>query len=338
MSDISRRTFIKGTGAALLTSGVFSSHSTRAAEFSYKFANELPENHPVNQWAAKAAAKILEETSGSVEIKIFPNSLLGSQTDMLSQVRSGAIDFVPVSGIILSTLVPVSSIHGLGFIFPNYASVWTALDGDLGKHVRAQIEKAGLFAFSKIWDTGYRQITTSTRPINVPDDLKNFKIRVPVSPLWTSMFKALGASPVSINFGEVYSSLQTKIVDGQETALSLVQSNKFYEVQKYCSLTNHMWDGPWLVANRRSWDRLPEKTRAIVETNFNSAAVSERAESEKLNVSTRAELTKLGLVFNEPKREFFRDTLRKAGFYGEWKAKYGAEAWALLEKTTGKLG
>lgn len=337
MSNISRRSFIKGAGATLIATGVIRSYPAHAAEFNYKFANELPDVHPVNQWATKVAAKILEETNGSVEIKVFPNSQLGSQTDMLSQVRSGAIDFVPVSGIILSTLVPVSSIHGLGFIFPNYSAVWAAMDGDLGKYVRANIEKAGLYPFSRIWDTGYRQITTGTKPINVPDDLKNFKIRVPVSPLWTSMFKALGAAPVSINFGEVYSSLQTKIVDGQETTLSLVQSNKFYEVQKYCSLTNHMWDGPWLVANRRNWERLPEKTRAIIDANFNSAALSERADSEKLNEQARGELTKLGMTFNEPKRELFREALRSAGFYAEWKAKYGEEAWALLEKTTGKL-
>ena len=257
---------------------------------------------------------------------------------MLSQVRSGAIDFVPVSGIILSTLVPVSSIHGLGFIFPNYSDVWAAMDGDLGKYVRSSIEKSGLYAFSKIWDTGFRQITTGTKPIIVPEDLRNFKIRVPVSPLWTSMFKALGAAPVSINFGEVYSSLQTKIVDGQETTLSLVQSNKFYEVQKFCSLTNHMWDGPWLVANRRNWERLPEKTRAIIDANFNSAALSERVDSAKLNEQARGELTKLGVTFNDAKRELFRETLRKAGFYAEWKTKYGEEAWTMLEKTTGKLG
>jgi TRAP-type transport system periplasmic protein len=334
---ISRRSLIKGAGGAAVALHAFHIKPARSAEFSYKFANELPESHPVNRWAAKAAGKILEETNGSVEIKIFPSSQLGSQTDMLSQVRSGGIDFVPVSGLILSTLVPVTSIHGLGFIFPTYADVWAAMDGDLGKYIRASIESAGLHVFTRIWDTGYRQVTTSTRPINTPNDMNNLKIRVPVSPLWMSMFKALGAAPVSINFGEVYSSLQTKVVDAQETTLSLVQSNNFYEVQKFCSMTNHMWDGPWLVTNRRTWEQIPEKTRSIIDTNFNAAAMSERADSETLNQTARNELTKLGLVFNEPAREPFRERLKTAGFYAEWKAKYGEEAWALLEKTTGKL-
>ena len=334
---ISRRSLIKGVGGTAVALRAFHIKPARSAEFSYKFANELPDSHPVNRWATTAAAKILEETNGSVEIKIFPNSQLGSQTDMLSQVRSGGIDFVPVSGLILSTLVPVTSIHGLGFIFPTYGDVWATMDGDLGKYIRASIENAGLHVFARIWDTGYRQVTTSTRPINTPDDMKSLKIRVPVSPLWISMFKALGAAPVSINFGEVYASLQTKVVDAQETTLSLVQSNNFYEVQKYCSMTNHMWDGPWLVTNRRTWEQLPEKTRTIFDANFNAAAMSERADSEKLNKTARAELTKLGLVFNEPEREPFRERLKAAGFYAEWKAKYGEEAWALLEKTTGKL-
>jgi TRAP-type transport system periplasmic protein len=335
---ISRRSLLKGASASVFASSAFNIKVARSAEFTYKFANELPESHPINQWMAKAAAKILEETSGSVEIKIFPYSQLGSQTDMLSQVRSGGIDFVPVSGLILSTLVPVTSIHGLGFIFPSYTEVWSAMDGELGKHIRANIEKAGLHVFARMWDTGFRQVTTSTRPINTPEDMKNLKIRVPVSPMWTSLFKALGAAPVSINFGEVYSALQTKIVDAQETVLSLVQANNFYEVQKYCSMTNHMWDGTWLVANRRTWERLPEKTRVIIDANFNAAAISERIDSEKLNEASIAELTKLGLVFNNPQRELFREKLRTAGFYVEWKGKYSEEAWSLLERTTGKLG
>src|SRR5437879_13118910 len=116
------------------------------------------------------------------------------------------------------------------------------MDGDLGAYSRGEITKAGLVVMDKIWDNGFRQTTSSTRPINGPDDYKGFKIRVPVSPLWTSMFKAFDASPASINFSEVYSALQTKIVEGQEDRLALISTAKLYEVHKFYSLTNHMAD------------------------------------------------------------------------------------------------
>ena len=154
---------------------------------------------------------------------------------MLSQLRSGAIDFFTLSGLILATLVPPASINGIGFAFKDYDTVWKAMDGKLGAYVRAEIDKRGLIAMDKMWDNGFRQITSSTHPIKAPADLKGFKIRVPVSPLWTSMFQALGASPISINFTEVYSALQTKIAEGQENPLTLIQIAKLYEVQKYVS-------------------------------------------------------------------------------------------------------
>ncbi len=96
------------------------------------------------------------------------------------------------------------------------------MDGELGAHVRGAIARANLIAFEKMYDNGYRQMTSSTHPINSADDLKGFKIRVPVSPLWTSMFKAFGAAPASINFSEVYSALQTKVVEGQENPLAII--------------------------------------------------------------------------------------------------------------------
>jgi len=211
------------------------------------------------------------------------------------------------------------------------------MDGDLGVYVRGEIAKANLVAMDKIWDNGFRQTTSSTKPINSPDDYKGFKIRVPVSPLWTSMFKAFDASPASINFSEVYSALQTKIVEGQENPLALISTAKLYEVQKYCSLTNHMWDGFWFLANRRAWEKVPEDLRAIVAKNINAAALKERGDTEKLNGSLRGELEGKGLVFNQPEVGPFREKLRSAGFYSEWKGKYGDEAWALLEKSVGKL-
>src|SRR3974390_1645579 len=185
-------------------------------QFTYKYANNLPETHPMNVRAREMAAAIRQETNGRFELQIFPSSQLGSDTDTLSQLRSGGVEFFTLSGLILSTLVPAASINGMGFAFPDYDTVWKAMDGDLGAYIRAQIAKANLIAMERIWDNGFRQTTTSTKPVQTPDDFRGMKLRVPVSPLWTSMFKALAASPASINFNEVYSALQTKIVDAPE--------------------------------------------------------------------------------------------------------------------------
>ena len=187
-------------------------------------------------------------------------------------------------------------------------------------------------------NNGYRQVTSSTHPINTPDDLKGFKIRVPVSPLWTSMFKALGASPTSININEVYSALQTKIVEGQENPLSLINLFKFYEVQSYVSLTNHMWDGFWTLVNAKAWADLPKELQEIVARNVNGAALKEREDIRKLNDSLEGELARKGLLFNKTDGEKFRAALRAAGFYAEWRNKYGTEAWAVLESQVGSLG
>jgi tripartite ATP-independent transporter DctP family solute receptor len=335
----SRRALLKASAASAVLGSIGAPHVARAqgAEFSYKYANNLPDGHPLNARAKEMAAAIKAETNGRFEMQIFPNNQLGSDTDMLSQIRSGGIEFFTLSGLILSTLVPAASINGIGFAFPDYDTVWKAMDGDLGAYVRGEITKAGLEVMDKIWDNGFRQTTSSTKPINGPDDLKGFKIRVPVSPLWTSMFKAFDASPASINFSEVYSALQTKIVEGQENPLAIISTAKLYEVQKYCSLTNHMWDGFWFLANRRAWQAVPKDVQAIGAKHINAAAVSERADVAKLNAGLQQDLATKGLTFNQPNVAPFRDKLRSAGFYSEWKGKYGEQAWALLEKSVGKL-
>jgi tripartite ATP-independent transporter DctP family solute receptor len=337
--SFSRRSLLKASAAATVLGGIAAPFVARAAEaeFSYKYANNLPDTHPLNVRAREMAAAIKTETNGRFDLQIFPNNQLGSDTDMLSQIRSGGVEFFTLSGLILATLVPAASINGIGFAFPDYDTVWKAMDGDLGAHVRGEITKANLVVMDKIWDNGFRQTTSSSRPINGPEDFKGFKIRVPVSPLWTSMFKAFDASPASINFSEVYSALQTKIVEGQENPLALISTAKLYEVQKFCSLTNHMWDGFWFLANRRAWEKLPEDLRGIVAKNINAAALNERGDTAKLNATVRDDLTAKGLVFNQPVVAPFRDKLRSAGFYAEWKGKYGEQAWELLEKSVGKL-
>jgi len=161
---------------------------------------------------------------------------------------------------------------------------------------------------------------------------------VPVSPLWTSMFKAFGASPASINFSEVYSALQTKVVEGQENPLALIQIAKLYEVQKYLSLTGHMWDGFWTLVNGKRWAGMPKDIQDILTRRINDAAVKQRDDLRRLSNSVEIDLRTKGMIINTPDGASFRNALNKAGFYAEWKGKFGPTAWAKLEKYSGKLG
>ncbi|TCM49679.1 tripartite ATP-independent transporter DctP family solute receptor [Rhizobium sp. PP-F2F-G48] len=328
-----RRTMLLGTGTLALCAAFHT--RVHAADFTYKLANNLPLTHPLNIRLAEAAAGILEESGGRMKINIFPSSQLGNDTETLSQVRNGATEFFSLSPLILSTLVPQAAISGIGFAFPDYATVWKAMDGELGAYARAEIEKKGLVPMEKIWDNGFRQITSSNLAINTPEDLKGFKIRVPPSKLWQSMFSAFGAAPTTINFAEVYTALSTGIVDGQENPLAIASTAKLYEVQKNCAMTNHMWDGFWMLANKKAWERLPDDLREITAKHLNTSALSQRTDVAKVNDTVREELTKSGMTFTDPDKTAFRDTLRQAGFYEEWKGKFGDEAWAILEKAVG---
>ena len=332
---INRRLVIQASAAGLALAG--SSSWGQRAEFTLRYANNLPLTHPMNIRAKEMADAVRQETGGRVDIQIFPSSQLGSDTDVLSQLRAGGVDFFTLSGLILSTLVPPAAITGIGFAFSEYDTVWKALDGELGAFVRQEIGKVNLIAMDRIWDNGFRQITSSSKPIQTADDLKGFKIRVPVSPLWTSMFKAMEASPASINFNEVYTALQTKVVDGQENPLAIISTAKLHEVQKFCSVTNHMWDGFWFLANKRNWERLPADIRTIVAKHINAAAIKERADVAELNGKLQRELATNGMTFNQANADSFRAKLRTAGFYAEWKERFGAQAWALLERYSGKL-
>src|SRR3954466_16050024 len=166
--SFSRRALLKASAAAAVLGGIGAPFVARAqqAEFTYKYANNLPDAHPMNARAKEMAAAIKAETNGRFDLQIFLNNQLGSDTGMLSQIRSGGVEFFTLSGLILATLVPAASISGIGFAFANYDAVWKAMDGDLGAFIRKEIGKAGLIAMDKIWDNGFRQTTSSTRPIN----------------------------------------------------------------------------------------------------------------------------------------------------------------------------
>ena len=309
----------------------------KAAEFKLKLGTDLPATHPLNVRLKEAIGLIATESGGRVVIELFPNNQLGSDSDMMSQIRSGALEMATFPGVVMSTLIPVTAITGVGFAFSGYDKVWAAMDGGLGNHIRGAIEKANLVPLSTVWDNGFRQITSGTKPIRTPEDLKNFKIRVPVVPLWVQMFKTLGAAPVSLPFSEAYQALQTKVTDGQENALALIESAKFYEVQKYCALTNHSWDGFWFVAGAKVWKTIPADMQQLIAKHFNAGALKQRADIARANVDVQKLLESKGLVFNTVDNAAFRRVLSSGGFYTQAKERFGPEAWGLLQQYAGDV-
>ena len=200
IAPLTRRRFVQAASAASAVAaaglpGLARAQSVVSMRFSSSMVADQNAAHYV--WAQAFESNLKAGVGDRIKVDYFPNNQLGGDTDMLSQVRNGAIDIFPLSGLILQTLVPLAGINGLAFAFKDYATVWAAMDGDLGAYIRAAIAKVNLYSFDKILDNGFRNITTSTKPIVTAEDLKGFKIRVPVSPLWTSMFKAFGASGIS---------------------------------------------------------------------------------------------------------------------------------------------
>ncbi|WP_456794097.1 TRAP transporter substrate-binding protein [Bradyrhizobium sp. USDA 4506] len=329
---------VLGTGSAALAATMFGKRAVAAAEFDFKLGVNTPETHPLTIRLTEAAKAVGAQSSGRVNITVFANSQLGGDPEMLSQVRAGGIELLAAPSMTLSTLVPLSGLPSIGFAFQSYDQVWAAMDGGVGDLVREAITKTGVVPLKKVWDNGFRQITSSSsRQLNSVDDLKGFKIRVPVTALLTSLFSGLGALPSSISYSELYSALQTHIVEGQENPLAQVSTGKLYEVQKFCALSNHCWSGYWILGNRRAMAGLPPDLLELINAAFDAAAVKERTDLVEMDRSLQEELTGKGMTFNKPDPVQFRAALVKAGFYTQWQKTYGADAWAALEKYTGKL-
>jgi tripartite ATP-independent transporter DctP family solute receptor len=331
-----RRAVLAGAAAFPLVTVL--KRPANAAEFKLKYATGQDPTHPVNIRAQEAIDRIREATSGRVDIRLFPANQLGADTDLLSQVRYGAVEFFNLSSLILATFVPLSGITSVGFAFRSYDEVWKAMDGDFGKHIRAEIARRPIFAMPRIWDNGFRHVTSSTREIRTPVDLQGFRLRVPPAPALTSLFKALNAGPAPINFNETYTALQTKVVEGQENPLAIIATARLYEVQSSCSLTGHVWDGYWVLGNKRTFEQLPEDVREIITAEIDRSALDQRADIAKLNESLKTDLASKGLSFIDVNRDEFRAALGGTSFYAEWKEKYGAHSWELLEQVSGKLG
>ena len=328
-----RSAFIAGTAAAFASMGVVRTPA-RAAEFQFKFGVDLPVDHWVTKRLGEMLQYIEQQSGGRLAFQFFPASQLGSDSAMLGQTRSGALDFYFTFPAIVEAVVPAAGIGQLGYAFVSEDEGLRVMSGPLGDYVRKEMVTAGIYPLRSMWTTGMYVVTSGVRPILTPDDFRNFKVRVATSKITVDLFKAFGATPTSVAAAEIYVALQTKLVDGTAMGLASLQSFKIPEVQRYVSLTDHTWSGFWIIANTLSWNRLPPDLQALVETVNTKYSLINRADSKQQTQMAVDRLTKVGMMINPVDRKPFVAEL--GGYYKAWSEAFGPTEWNLLQQGLGR--
>jgi len=329
-TNISRRRFVMGSVAAVM----LAARSSKAADIRYRLGLSQPTDSPNYVRLKEMADNVRADTAGGMQIDVYPAGQLGSDNVMLGMLQKNELELY-MGGNVFGPLVPVTEMPGLPFVFNDPAEVFSALDGELGQYIRAELMSKGIYAFRRGFDNGFHQLTTSTKPIRSADDLVGMKIRTPVQKMTVDFFESLGAKPMTFTLSELYRVCKERIVDGQTDPLGLIVLLKLYEVQTYLSLSNHWWSGFTLTANAQAWNALPADIRAIVEKHGDAAALAQRKDIAKLNADALDILRGKGMIVNEADTSGFKKSL--GAFYARWKEIYGPKAWALLEARAGKL-
>jgi tripartite ATP-independent transporter DctP family solute receptor len=330
-----RRKLVQMAAAALSTAALQSRRVCAAPPIVLTYAVNLSPDHPVSVRAGEAVAAIKQAAGGQIDIKLLPADQLTSRSDLLTRLQRGAIQLLGLSGLTLSRLVPATAICGTGFAWRSYEQLWAAMDGSLGERLRAEITQSGIVPMARVWDSGFRQITTSTRPIAEAGDLTGLKIRVPAHPVWIQMFRALDSNPIVIAFTELHSALQSKTVEAQENPLITINAARLYEVQSHLSLTNHVWDGWWWLVNGSVWNGLPNDLREIIATNLDAAAMKQRQDMVSLDQRLQKEFSDRGMTVNPTQHESFRSRLSTSRFYEDLRAAFPADTWAVFAQSSG---
>ncbi|MGE4297102.1 MAG: TRAP transporter substrate-binding protein [Desulfovibrionaceae bacterium] len=281
------------------------------------------------------AKKVAEKTGGKVIIDVFPADQLGKQLEAVEGTMMGTQDMVLASDTVLSNWVPDMGILNLPFLFNDNNDVRKVLDGPIGARLAKKLEPHGAVVIGW-WDNGMRHITNNKQPIKSPADLKGMKIRVPEGEVFVSTFKALGAGPTVISFGELYSALQLGTVDGQENPPAHILTQKFYEVQKYVSRTGHIHLSSPLIMNKALLDGMPEAYRkAIVETAMEMGPVHTKM-VEDLEKTQWDEVAAHGMQVLDVEKQPFREMVKPV--IEAYKKKLDASIINDIEKTVaGKM-
>ncbi len=252
---------LKLSAATLL--GLAVTTAAYGADFTLTFAHVLTEDTPNARAAVKFKEEVEAKSDGRIEVKIRPAAQLGGDVEIIEQTQMGLVDIaIPPTGN-LANFNEKMYLFDLPFLMTDNASMARVLDGEVGTELLGTLESNNLHGIA-MWGAGFRHMTNNVRPITGPDDLKGIKMRTLQAPTILSTYRAYGANPTAMAYVEVYNGLQQGVVEGQENPLANISSMKFYEVQKYMTLTGHAYHTYAAVMNKNKWESLPEDLQTVV--------------------------------------------------------------------------
>jgi tripartite ATP-independent transporter DctP family solute receptor len=263
-----------------------------------KFGHLNNPDHPVSLGVKRFAELIAAKSGGKMSVREYPASALGNEQQQQSALQGGVQEMSAPATTSLAGIVKEFGLIDFPFSIANFQQADALLDGPFGRALLASLPAKGLVGLG-YWDLGFRNVTNSKRPITKPEDLDGLKLRVIPNPVFIDTFKAFKANPVPMPFVELYSALETKAVDGQENPFAVILSNKFFEVQKYVSATNHVYATNIILVSKRFWDRLSPAEQKVLQEAANEARAYQREVSRAAAGKAVAELQAKGMQYNE---------------------------------------
>jgi tripartite ATP-independent transporter DctP family solute receptor len=254
-------------------------------------------DHPVSMGVHKFAELVATKSGGKLQVKEFPSNQLGSEQQQTSALQGGVQEMQAPATTSLVGIVKDYGVVDFPFSVTNHAQAFALLDGPLGKALLEKLPEKGLIGLA-YWDLGFRNVTNSKRPITKPEDLDGLKLRVIPNPVFLETFKAFKANPVPMSFSELYTALETRTVDGQENPYAVILSNKFYEVQKFVSGTNHVYGTNIILVSKKFWDKLSPTEQKILQDAALEARDYQRQVSRVAADKAVGELQAKGMQFN----------------------------------------
>ena len=234
-----------------------------AADVTLKLGHIADPKNPYAQGAQKFADLVNEKSGGTMEIQVFPSSQLGNQRDLVEGLTLGTVDMCMSSSAVLGNFLPKVAVFDLPFIFRDRAHTFKVLDG-IGMEIAKDLEPRGIKVLG-YFENGVRNMTNNVRPITKPEDVKGLKIRVMEQPVYIEMIKSLGGNPTPMAFGELFTALQQGVVDGQENPAAHIYTKRFFEVQKYISLTEHTYSAEPMLISMISWNKLNDDQKKVLQ-------------------------------------------------------------------------